>query len=94
MITIYGPPNSKVKKEKNQTLLTYGPIDYWLGSNREPIQEPYQSEDLIEYYKRCIGQNEQRRDKLTWEGAKVNFQHFISHLASIVIIPLIIDAIG
>jgi hypothetical protein len=48
------------KKEKNQTLLTYGP-----GANRELSREPYQSEDLIEYYKRCIGQNEQGRGKLT-----------------------------
>jgi hypothetical protein len=40
--------------------------------------EIYQSIDLIEYYKRCIVRNEQGRGKQTREGAKVNFEHFIS----------------
>jgi len=48
--------------------MTYGP-----NSNREPSRVPYESEDLIEYYKRCIGQNEQVRGKQMREGTKVNF---------------------
>jgi hypothetical protein len=60
-------------KKKPQTLLTYGP-----GTYRVTNRDPYQSIDLIEYYKSCIGQTKLRRGRQTLEGAKIIFRHFIS----------------
>jgi hypothetical protein len=60
-------------KKKPKTLLTYGP-----GTYRVTYRDPYQSIDLIEYYKSCIGQNMLGRGRQTRECAKIIFQHFIS----------------
>jgi hypothetical protein len=58
-------------KEKNQNLLTY-------GTYRVTNWDPYQSIDLIEYYKSCIGQNKLGRGRQMLEGAKVicKWSHF------------------
>jgi hypothetical protein len=60
-----------ILKKKNQGLLT-------CGTYRVTNRDPYQSIDLIEYYKSCIEQNKLGSDRQTLEGAKIIFKHFIS----------------
>ncbi len=57
---------------------TPNPIDLWPGTYRVANRDPYQSIDLVKYYKSCIGQNKLGRGRQTLEGAKIIFQHFIS----------------
>jgi hypothetical protein len=65
--------NSNHMKEE-----TSNPIDLWPGTYHVTHRDPYQSIDLIEYYKSCIGQIKLGRGSQTLEGAKIIFQHFIS----------------
>ncbi len=46
--------------------------------SRMAYQDPYQSIDLIEYYKIYNRHKELRRGKLALEGAKVNFFRFFT----------------
>ncbi len=55
-----------LQKKKPQTLWTGDP-------KRVPSRNPYQSIDLIEYYKSYNKHKELGRGRQTLEGAKVNF---------------------
>jgi hypothetical protein len=58
--------NKFSQKKKDQTLLTG-------GLNRATSRDPYQSIDLIEYYKSYNRHKELGRGRPALKGAKVNF---------------------